>query len=646
MGYTILDRIGSHFVSRLRCLPLLLTVFLLSATLGYAKDSWIRVEGPNVTAISNTGKRNTRRLVREFEQFRAVFETAFPDVRVDGDRQMVILAVKRKGQFEELLPNSWDAEDYAGFFQPGRDANHIVVRSDTRSHGYQTVYFSYAHHLINLNFRAIPLWLEYGLAEFWSHLQFRNKDVRIGVPVKRHITHLNQRTLLPLSVLFAVDRDSPYYRDRSKNGLFFGQCWAFTHFLMLSPEWREHNLLGRLTTLIREGRGDETYQMVLGEYGPWDQRLRNYVAREVYGYLKLSNPIKFDEKTLEPVPVSQAAALAAKGYLFLEGGDLAKANRYFDDAIEHDMEEASAWDGRGLAAWRQGEEDIAIRSFETAIEKGSTNYRSYYYLADLGSQTGRPSAEIEHNYREAIRLNPGFARAYSSLGYWYAKSGHYEDALGCYRKACNLEPKELNHLANLVRVLMNLQKFEEAETLAKHLSRSAVHDSDRRTGNTLLSEIQLARTPTQVPSAKEPSETRFHQTSTSPLLPEPTAAELVLSETAAHPDTAQPASNLSEQARACRPYFVDVQGIIPVPGRMLRLECGDPVIFLAEINGQTTRLIAADPALPVLFSCGADTTAVECGPFSYPANFYFPPAFDADPASGALKILAIEFKTQ
>ena len=163
-----------------------------------AKDSWLAVNGPHVTALANVGEKKARRLVREFEQFRTVFRTAFPGVKADADRPIVMFAVKNKKQFHDLIPQSWRESDAAGYFLRGPDRHHILLRTDVGSQAYHSVYHEYVHFLVSLNLENLPLWLDEGLAEVWSHIEFRKNEVRIGLPAELHLRHLNRESLLPL----------------------------------------------------------------------------------------------------------------------------------------------------------------------------------------------------------------------------------------------------------------------------------------------------------------------------------------------------------------------------------------------------------------------------------------------------------------
>ena len=84
--------------------------------------------------------------------------------------------------------------DVAGYFQGDTDANFIAVgRSESRS----AVFHEYAHMLQQNASAAIPLWLNEGLAEYFSTFRLHRGDERaeIGRAVDAHVGVLHDRFL-------------------------------------------------------------------------------------------------------------------------------------------------------------------------------------------------------------------------------------------------------------------------------------------------------------------------------------------------------------------------------------------------------------------------------------------------------------------
>ena len=95
------------------------------------------------------------------------------------------------------------------------------------------IYHEYVHSLTADATRRLPAWANEGLAEFYS--TFRSdpsgRTVERGRPVTQHVALLRQSPLIPLDTLLAVDRESPYYNEQSKQGIFYAESWALVHYL-------------------------------------------------------------------------------------------------------------------------------------------------------------------------------------------------------------------------------------------------------------------------------------------------------------------------------------------------------------------------------------------------------------------------------
>ena len=90
-----------------------------------------------------------------------------------------------------------------------------------------------------------------------------------------------------------------------------------------------------------------------------------------------------------------------------------------------------------------------------------------YWLGRLDYDDQR-FAEAIVKFKGAIRLDPGFARAYDRVGLCYEALGRFDEAVEVYREAVELNRNETQPSAwppvNLGTVLYRLDRLEEAET--------------------------------------------------------------------------------------------------------------------------------------------------------------------------------------
>src|SRR5215469_1582379 len=156
-----------------------------------AKDTWIEIQSPNFTVISNSREKEARKIADQFEQFREVFHNTFPKLRVDLGKPLVILAVKNEDSMKVLLPGYWEAKGRVhpdGLFASGEERDMVAVRTNVETeYPYQVVYHEYTHALMDLNYRGLPIWLGEGLAEYFGNSTIQDKDVKIGKISEGHL---------------------------------------------------------------------------------------------------------------------------------------------------------------------------------------------------------------------------------------------------------------------------------------------------------------------------------------------------------------------------------------------------------------------------------------------------------------------------
>lgn len=119
------------------------------------------------------------------------------------------------------------------------------------------------------------------------------------------------------------------------------------------------------------------------------------------------------------------------------------AIKNFRHAIELDPGMARAFDNLGLCYFYENQNDLAVGNFKKAIEldRGSGHPSPWPYL-NLGitEQFLNHAVEAEKDLREAIRLDPGLAKAHFQLGTVLEDKGESEVALTELKEAARLEP--------------------------------------------------------------------------------------------------------------------------------------------------------------------------------------------------------------
>src|SRR6266436_2541851 len=268
-----------------------------------AKDAWIEVQSPHFKVVSNAGENEARKIADQFEQFREVFHSSFPKLRVDLGKPLTIFAVKNEDSLKTLLPGYWEVKGRihpAGIYAPGEEEHFVVVRTNIESNNpYEIVYHEYTHAIMNLNFRGLPVWLGEGLAEFFGNSTIHEKDVEIGHVSLYHLQVLQQERLIPIESLLMADAQSHYYNEQNRASMFYAESWAIVHYLLLDPEARKRQLLFNfLSTWDASGDQLAAAQKTFGELTNFSKAMEAYTRQQPLNVTRVNARLSADPKSL------------------------------------------------------------------------------------------------------------------------------------------------------------------------------------------------------------------------------------------------------------------------------------------------------------------------------------------------------------
>ena len=188
----------------------------LPARASIAKETWTSVRSQNFMVVGNAGEREMRKLATRLEQFRQAISLLFPRTRIESPAPTTVVLFKNHAAFRFFKPRYKGKiqENVGGYFLSTPDINYIALTAETRgSNPFEVIFHEYVHFILRNNLPNAPVWLNEGLAEFYSTFEIHEDDQKalIGVPIARHVMALRNVRLLPLRTLLAVNRKSPEY---------------------------------------------------------------------------------------------------------------------------------------------------------------------------------------------------------------------------------------------------------------------------------------------------------------------------------------------------------------------------------------------------------------------------------------------------
>jgi hypothetical protein len=300
--------------------PFVLGLLVLSAALTTARDNsrWIEVRSPRFTILTDSSEKQGRRIAAQFERMRAVFQQSYPQPGDDPESPVLVLAVNNKDMFRVLEPGTYLSDKSLplhGLFVRAGETNYILMRLDAQAgNPYPVVYHEYTHLFLREADQKLPLWLNEGLAEFYQNTEIFEDHVVLGEPDQQHLMLLREQQLLPLPVLFNIDEKSPYYLEEKKGAVFYAECWALTHYLMLQDYAAKTSKVPQYTRLLNDNVDAVTAAArVFGDLRKLQRNLESYIAQSTFNHFeaRISSHVDDSRFQVKSIPVSQAQASQA-----------------------------------------------------------------------------------------------------------------------------------------------------------------------------------------------------------------------------------------------------------------------------------------------------------------------------------------------
>jgi tetratricopeptide (TPR) repeat protein len=452
-------------------------ILLVCPTVFAGEKPWTEVKSPNFRVLTDGSVGSGRRVAREFEQMRAVFEMGFPKMRLDTGAPLVIFAPRDETSMKQMAPAMWKGSGPkpAGFFQHGWERQYAVVRLDQDIPGkYQVVYHEYVHSLLHANFQWLPTWLDEGLAEYYGNTHFEENKMYVGAPSTR-VYNLRGNTLIPLEELIS---ENPWIKFRNNDrqiDMFYSEAWALVHYLVFGPGMEQGVKLSRFYVLLQKGvRQKKAFEEVFGNMQDLENALSQYTRKFLFPSYQMQNPPHIQEKDFPSRSLSVAETEAEFGTYRMWSHDLREARESIDQAIRDDVGLALPHETLGFLNFVEGKDSEAAAEFGKAYDADRQRYLSLYYKMMLSGLANSAAAPQQMTFRSAMyevaKLNPRFAPVFIELAFVYLRQGDLLNALVMARKAESLEPTRAGYHLLSGRILLALGREQEAADVAGYVA--------------------------------------------------------------------------------------------------------------------------------------------------------------------------------
>ena len=198
----------------------------------FAQEQWISLTTPHFEMYTTNAQGPAAQELQFLDGIRSFFANATPFRTRAEDLAVQIIAFRSEAQYAPY------AFREAGGAYSLRTFNHdYMVLPNLASRERELVVHEFTHLVVQHAGFKLPVWLNEGLAEFYSTVDINTEKTTVGQPLSQHIQTIHRQQGIPWDVLFAVDSSSPYYTDGKKVSLFYAQSWALVHMLALSEDY-------------------------------------------------------------------------------------------------------------------------------------------------------------------------------------------------------------------------------------------------------------------------------------------------------------------------------------------------------------------------------------------------------------------------
>jgi tetratricopeptide (TPR) repeat protein len=397
-------------------------------------QNWLEVRTPHFQVYSCVATQEVLRLAGRLEQFHIAYALLAGAQAVVSPPMAVAVFPDREAMQPFLAPDLQG--NLQGFFAASRYGNMIVMAlTGSGARSTEVIFHEYAHHLFRHNANVWPLWLVEGMAEIYATFDVTgSSSVCIGKPMDHYVAFLKRNPMMPLPQLFGVNRDSPEYNERERQGLFYAQSWLLTHYLMLG-NGRHKTRLGQFTTLLRAGQSTtqaftNTFQVSLGAM---EKELQGYLAAGRFPPLYLSaSGVMGGQQAFAIRRLGRAEVCYRFGFELVHVRRFDDAGEWFNKAKSLEPTNPCGSEGLGFLAYERGDCASALKDFRDAFARKSSNYLAHYfyalalrqarYVGSSRSAAPRDEKELEEirsHLRSAIGLMPSFGPTHYLLAESY-----------------------------------------------------------------------------------------------------------------------------------------------------------------------------------------------------------------------------------
>ena len=382
---------------------------------------WKRLTAADLEVIGNAPEKDLRRTLTEVETFRRTLVALLPRMNVAPAQKTLLVAMRDRGSFDRFVPRDGRGrrkQNVAGYFtvQPYASLMVLPMFAD-RETTFHVALHEYTHHLVSLNLRNVPTWLNEGLAEFYStfFIDDAGRSV-IGRAPGEHVETLRIQRLLPLSEFLDPGTAARLFDNELDTRRFYAQAWAFVHFMTLGDNGSRREQIARYLETLQSAPSlvDAARQAFGADLTRLDEELYNYVRRFRFPALafELAKAGPIGAAPLQPL--LEVEALHFQGRLLIDQSANDEAEEMVAKALSIEPGHLPSRLVLGRVRLHQGRKDEGMALLTQVAAQRPEDFEAHFYLAAALVDADRHEEGLKE-YERAVSLNKESAAAWYGL---------------------------------------------------------------------------------------------------------------------------------------------------------------------------------------------------------------------------------------
>jgi tetratricopeptide (TPR) repeat protein len=490
-----------------------LPIGLLLVSLPLLAQHWTTLKAPGFEIYTTKEQPAAIQELQYLQTIQSFFDTTQPFGKLEVTKPVQVITFRSRAEF---APYAFRAEG-GGYYLHTHKNDYILI-GDSGIRDRSMVAHEFTHMVVTRAGLKLPIWLNEGLADFYSTVELTESQATVGRPPTLYMETMHTSHWMPWETLFAVDAASSAYSVGENLRLLYSQSWALTHMLELDETYAPR--FPQFLRAVSGGQGarDALQSIYHKNLAQINDDLSSYLKRR-----KLPVRILDCAHNAPPAPaigegssfdveLGLATILASKpGSGNNEGREkLADLSARYPDRPEAEEE-------IGMLALQQNKKDEARHHFAIAVQRHSTDPEVLFDDAVLEKEAGAKYAPVSALFHRALELQPDMEKARLELGLLAYEDLQYQPALEILSNLTSIpEDSRFEVYYAMAQCYSNVDDTAKAALYVKKAMQSARNDDQKEQASDLLESIQRDQeTPASAPAKPQPTVTNARGTAKS-----------------------------------------------------------------------------------------------------------------------------------